>query len=158
MRGTFERLSSWVRLNCGAFSFYTRHPVFPPSIALSLLYFTVMNFAGQMVTYLLSAGYKPTHIALIRTVSVAFEISATWLAPAAMGRVGPVRAGLWFITWQGICVTAAVCFFWGAKMPFVAASGLVAGVILSRIGLWGFDLCAQMVIQEVSTRGNLVLS
>ncbi|KAF8531418.1 Ferroporti-1 [Gautieria morchelliformis] len=147
VRRTFVHLSSWFRLNYEALSSYICHPVFLPSIALSLLYFTVLNFSGQMVTYLLSVGYSATHIALIRTISVAFEISATWLAPLAMNRVGPIRAGLWFISWQGICVTGTVTFFWRAQ-PLVAASGLVAGVITSRVGLWGFDLCAQMVIQE----------
>ena len=28
--------------------------------------------------------------------------------------------------------------------------GLVIGVVLSRVGLWGFDLSVQMLVQEVS--------
>ncbi|KAF8535620.1 Ferroporti-1 [Trichophaea hybrida] len=129
-------------------SFYTRHSVFIPSIALSLLYLTVLSFSGQMVTYLLSAGYTSTHIGLARTLSVAFEMSATWLAPLAMNKIGPTRAGLWFINWQAVCVVVAISFFWGTQLPFLAASGLVFGVIASRIGLWGFDLCVQIIIQE----------
>jgi iron-regulated transporter 1 len=34
------------------------------------------------------------------------------------------------------------------RMGVFAASGLVGGVILSRVGLWGFDLCAQSIVQE----------
>ena len=30
----------------------------------------------------------------------------------------------------------------------MAAMGLVAGVILSRVGLWGFDLSVQILVQE----------
>lgn len=133
-------------------SFYTQHSVFIPSIALSLLYFTVLSFSGQMVAYLLSVGYTSTHIGLVRTFSVAFEMSATWLAPLAMDKIGPTRAGLWFINWQAVCIVVAVSLFWGAELPFLAASGLVVGVIASRIGLWGFDLCVQIIIQEVCNR------
>jgi iron-regulated transporter 1 len=104
-----------------------------------------------MVTYLLSVGYNSAHIGLVRTVSVVFEISATWIAPKAMARLGRVRAGIWFINWQMLCVAVAVGAFWAAHSPFIAASGLVASVIASRVGLWGFDLCVQIIIQEVST-------
>jgi len=35
-------------------------------------------------------------------------------------------------------------------VSIVAASGLVAGTISSRIGLWGYDSCAHFIIHEVS--------
>ncbi|KAK2460103.1 hypothetical protein APHAL10511_007869 [Amanita phalloides] len=129
-------------------SIYFSHSIFRPSMALALLYFTVLSFSGQMITYLLSAGFKATHIALARIISVAFEISATWLAPFAMRRIGPIRAGLWFINWQAFWVTVAGLLFVKIQSPFFSAMGLIGGVIASRIGLWGFDLCAQMIIQE----------
>ncbi len=130
-------------------SIYFNHPVFRPSMSLALLYFTVLSFGGQMITFLLSVGFKATHIALARIVSVAFELSATWLAPFAMRKIGPIRAGLWFINWQALWVTIAGLLFIEVKSPFVSALGLVGGVIASRVGLWGFDLCAQVIIQEV---------
>lgn len=102
-----------------------------------------------MITYLLSTGYTSFTIALVRTLSVIFELSATWIAPRAMQRIGPARAGMWFLSWQMVWLGLAVCVFWalpgGSVVP---ASGLVAGTILSRVGLWGFDLCAQLIIQE----------
>ena len=119
-------------------------------MALSLLYLTVLNFAGQMVTYLVSIGYTSTQIGLIRTLSVIFEMSATWIAPIAATRVGPIRAGLWFINWQLAWVLVAVMLFLNVPSPVFGASGLAGGVILSRLGLWGFDLCAQVIIQRVS--------
>jgi len=127
---------------------YLHHPAALPSIALSILYFTVLNFGAQMITYLLNTGYNSSLIGAIRGVSVLFEISATWLAPLAMNKVGPIRAGLWFINWQLGCVGMAVGVFWFAKLPSLGAAGLIIGVIMSRIGLWGFDLCAQLIIQE----------
>lgn len=118
-------------------------------MALALLSFTVLSFGGQMITFLLSAGFKATHIALARIVSVAFEISATWLAPFAMRKIGPIRAGLWFINWQALWVTVAGLLFVQINSPFLSVFGLVGAVIVSRVGLWGFDLCVQVIVQEV---------
>lgn len=104
-----------------------------------------------MVTFLISAGYNSFYIALVRTLSVIFELSATWIAPRVMTRITPARAGMWFLSGQMLWLGAAVSFFWAEPVSLIAASGLVAGIILSRVGLWGYDLCAQFIIQEVST-------
>lgn len=130
---------------------YFKHPAFIPSFACALLYLTVLSFSGQMVTYLLSTGYTSAQVAIARTLSVAFEVVATWFGPWLMGRLGPVRAGLWFASWQVGCLFLGMAVFWAfADQPIISASGLVGGTILSRLGLWGFDLCTQIVVQEVS--------
>jgi iron-regulated transporter 1 len=133
------------------FGFYFRHRVFLPSFAGALLYLTVLSFSGQMVTWLLSTGYDSTQVAVTRTLAVAFEVLATWVAPWLMERIGPTRAGLWLASWQITCLAGGFAIFWHfASQPFLSASGLVGGVILSRLGLRGFDLCAQILVQEVS--------
>ncbi len=133
------------------FDMYFHHRAFLPSIAGALLYLTVLNFAGQMVTYLLSAGYTATQIGIARTLSVAFEVLATWVAPWVMSKIGPVRAGLWLSSWQVMMLVAGIVVFFvfHDDRPVVSASGLVGGTILSRVGLRGFDLCAQLIVQEV---------
>ena len=141
-RSDFQQLMQCIQL-------YTSHATFLPSLALSTLYFTVLSFSGQMVTYLLSAGYTSTTIGLMRSLNVLVEISATWIAPKAIAKIGSTRAGLWFLSWQTVCLSIAVGGFWSASSSKWAASALVAGVIASRIGLWGFDLCSQLIIQEV---------
>ena len=133
---------------------YVHHAVFLPSFALSLLYLTVLSFGGQMITYLIFAGYSSFAIGLIRMLSVAFEISATWIAPLLMKRIHPARAGSWFLSWQILWLGSSVAFFWTEPRPMVAASALVAGTILSRAGLWGYDMCAQFIIQAVSRSGQ----
>lgn len=155
---TFERraigsswfILRWVYTLFEIIRFYYQHQAFLPSFALSLLYLTVLSLSGQMVTYLISVGYNSFHIALVRTLSVIFELSATWIAPRAMKRINAARAGMWFLSWQVLSLGAAVCFFWAEPVSIIAASGLVAGTILSRVGLWGYDLCAQFIIQDVS--------
>jgi solute carrier family 40 (iron-regulated transporter), member 1 len=136
------------------FGLYFKHPVFLPSFAGALLYLTVLSFAGQMVTYLLSAGYSSMHIGIARTLSVAFEVLATWVAPWLMSKIGPIRSGMWLIFWQMFFLGAGMVVFWkyAKDQPIVSASGLVGGTILSRLGLRGFDLSIQLIIQEVSSR------
>lgn len=134
---------------CGTCISYIQHPAFLPSFSLSLLYLTVLTFGGQMVTYLLSVGFSSIFIGLLRTVSTVFELSSTWLAPKAMHRIGAIRCGIWFLNWQIVWVVIAATMLWVEIPPKYAVAGLLAGTIASRIGLWGFDLSAQVIVQEV---------
>lgn len=137
--------------------FYFKHPAFLASFALSLLYFTVLSFAGQMITYLISVGYTSYQVGVARVGSTIFEISATWAAPYLMKKIGVVRAGIWSLSWQMACLAGALGWYFsnfermGTNSIF-AATGLAVGVALSRIGLWGYDLSAQNIIQDVSRR------
>ncbi|KAJ3955146.1 hypothetical protein N0V92_008334 [Colletotrichum tropicale] len=138
-----------------AIPFYFSHPALRPSLSLALLYFTVLSFSGQMITFLLSVGYNSFHIGIARTISTVFELSATWAAPKLMDKIGPIRAGIWSLSWQMIWLAAGVSWFFADKSQnrtssIEAVSGLVGGVILSRVGLWGYDLSAQTIIQGAS--------
>jgi solute carrier family 40 (iron-regulated transporter), member 1 len=148
---TWRHVQDIIKKSVQDFGLYFRHRAFLPSFAGALLYLTVLSFAGQMVTYLLSAGYTSTQIGLVRTLSVGFEVLATWFAPWLMGKIGPVRAGLWLASWQITCLVTGIAVFWAlTELPFASATGLVGGTILSRVGLRGLDLCIQIIIQEVS--------
>jgi solute carrier family 40 (iron-regulated transporter), member 1 len=143
----WRHIQKIIQKSAQEFSFYFHHPVFLPSFAGALLYFTVLSFAGQMVTYLLSASYNATHIGIVRTLSVGFEILATWLAPWLMGSIGPIRAGIWLASWQMVCLVAATAVIWVlSNRPTISAFVLVGGRIPSRVGLRGFDLCTQIII------------
>lgn len=136
--------------------FYYKHPAFLASFALSLLYFTVLSFSGQMITYLISVGYTSYHVGIARVGSSMFEISATWAAPYLMKKIGVVRAGIWSLAWQMACLAGALgwyfCDFKGLGTNSIfSATGLAIGVALSRMGLWGYDLSAQNIIQDVSS-------
>ncbi|KAL2358487.1 iron-regulated transporter [Cryomyces antarcticus] len=146
--GRIRSVAVWTQEACKPLISYLNNPLVLPSMSLSLLYFTVLSFAGSMMTYLLSTGITSTQLGIVRTVSIAVEISATWIAPRVMNRIGPTRGGIWFITWQMVCLAVAVACFWSATTPRIAATGLIAGVIASRVGLWGFDLCVQIIVQE----------
>lgn len=155
--GSQQQASIWqhtramLRKSLTDFRFYIHHRTFLPSFAGALLYLTVLSFAGQMVTYLLSAGYSSTQIGAARTLSVGFEVLATWVAPSLIGAIGPIRAGLWLSAWQLTMLVGGTAVFLGNPGdPLISATGLVGGTILSRLGLRGFDLCVQLLTQEVS--------
>ncbi|CBX97802.1 hypothetical protein IAQ61_001007 [Plenodomus lingam] len=146
---------------------YIQNPAFLASFSLSLLYLTVLSFSGQMTTYLLTLGYTSTSISLMRLVSVVLEVSATCAAPWLMSRIGAVRSGLWFINEQVASLALAIGLFSSAGAGSgtdavtmntkIAGAVLVAGVCLSRLGLWGFDLSVQFLVQEdapPSSRGS----
>ncbi|KAJ5969538.1 hypothetical protein N7501_005786 [Penicillium viridicatum] len=128
---------------------YIASPVFLASFALSLLYLTVLSFGATMTTYLLDTGFTSLQVSYMRIGAVAAEISGTWTAPIIMNRIGPIRSGLWFLNWQFVCVAGAAVAFvgWDSSSRFVAGT-LIAGVALSRVGLWGFDLSVQFLVQE----------
>ncbi len=132
--------------------YYFQHPAFLPSISLSLLYFTFLSFSGQMITFILAIGSTSIAVGAARAVSTIFELSATQIAPKAQQHIGAVRGGIWFLTWQMIWLAGGLSLFFASGESrtgnnFFAASGLVGAVILSRVGLWSFDFCAQSIIQ-----------
>ncbi|UQC84187.1 iron transporter [Colletotrichum lupini] len=143
------KLLSHIKKSASDFNFYFGHRAFLPSFACSLLYLTVLSFGGQMVTYLAASGFNTTYIGIARTISVVFEVLATWVAPWLVGRIGQVRAGLWMSNCQVLPLIGGLVAFWAfMPNPLIPASSLVIGVIISRLGLRGFDLCTQIIVQE----------
>ncbi|KAL4795929.1 Ferroporti-1 [Aspergillus venezuelensis] len=131
---------------------YIRQPVFLASFSLSLLYLTVLSFGPTMVTFLLHSGFTSLQVSAMRIGAVLAEISGTVVAPFLMDRIGPIRSGLWFLNWQLLTLACAVAaFIFQDEGPInkkIVAGILVAGVALSRLGLWGFDLSVQFLVQE----------
>ncbi|PSN71626.1 hypothetical protein BS50DRAFT_569285 [Corynespora cassiicola Philippines] len=134
---------------------YVRNPAFLASFSLSLLYLTVLSFGSQMTTYLLTIGFTSLNVSVMRLVAVALELSATCAAPALMRKIGAVRSGLWFINEQLMSIALAIGLFSSLNSQSKLAGGaLIIGVSLSRLGLWGFDLCVQYLVQEDAPEGS----
>lgn len=132
---------------------YATHPAFLPSFAYAFLHFTVLSFSGRMIAFLVASGYSSFNVGAARTVSTVAELSATWISPMVMGWLGSRRSGAVSITWQAAWLTFGVaCFLLNGQTNMLALTGLIGGVVLSRIGLWGFDLAVQIIIQDVSSR------
>jgi iron-regulated transporter 1 len=158
LRPTSKFLLSSITPHLRPWRDYVQNPAFLASFSLSLLYLTVLSFASQMTTYLLTLGWTSTHVSFMRLVSVVLELSATVAAPWLMARIGAVRSGLWFINEQVLSIALAIALYLSFdEKPMLAGAVLVLGVCLSRLGLWGFDLSVQFLVQEdapEATRGS----
>ncbi|KAL9018800.1 MAG: hypothetical protein Q9185_003886 [Variospora sp. 1 TL-2023] len=151
----WRRTQIWFEKVTLPWSSYLRSPLLLASLALSILYLTVLSFNAQMVTYLLTFGYSALWVAILRLVSVIVELGATWAAPIMMSKIGPIRSGLWFITWQFGCAAVGVAIFnMTVFNQQLSVTALITGTVLSRIGLWGFDLSIQYIVQEVRIHGD----
>jgi len=161
-----ERIRVWISniLMVDAVRFYFHHSAAIPSFSLCLLYLTVLSFSGQMLTYLLASGINLWQVGIIRGVATIFELSATWITPRLMRRIGIIRTGLWSVSWQMTWLAGGVSwyfYYYGHGFPSTdlrPAVGLVVTVAMSRIGLWGFDLSAQNIVQNVSCSGTASLA
>jgi iron-regulated transporter 1 len=127
---------------------YFQSPVFLPSLALSLLYLTVLSTGVQYQTYMLSTNHTALAVSIIRLIAVISELSATCLAPVIIAKVGQIRSGLWSVNWQVVILLVGVgSSFWTIDSS-LASWYLTAAIIISRVGLWGFDLAVQDIVQE----------
>ncbi|EKG13948.1 Ferroporti-1 [Macrophomina phaseolina MS6] len=134
---------------------YVRNRAFLASFSLSLLYFTVLSTGVQIQTYLFTLGFTSLEVSVMRLAAVAMELLATWAAPILMNKIGPVRSGLWFLNEQFTCIAVSVILYLSATAGTKAAGySLIAGVTFSRLGLWGFDLSVQYLVQEEVSEEN----
>ncbi|KAL4802103.1 Ferroporti-1 [Aspergillus unguis] len=153
-------ITNYVKATLAPYREYILQPVAPASFALSLLYLTVLSFGPTMVTFLLHAGFSSLTVSTMRIGAVLSEISGTVFAPFLMGKIGPIRSGLWFLNWQFLTLAVAVAPFAvgseeGSGLSTKVVAGiLVAGVGASRLGLWGFDLSVQFLVQESVSPGH----
>ncbi|KPV76171.1 uncharacterized protein RHOBADRAFT_34793 [Rhodotorula graminis WP1] len=133
---------------------FIRAPVFFSSLAISLLYLTVLSFEGSMLAYLKSHRYPDAFVAGMRGIGVVTGLAGTLVMPVLEKRIGLVRAGTWSILSEVVTLIPAVlAFFVGAPPDGERGPGwndalLFSGMALSRIGLWSFDLCQLKELQE----------
>lgn len=128
---------------------YLLSPTFLASFSLCLLYLTVLSTSVHWQTYMLTVRFSGLTVALLRMAAVVSELSATLFAPMLMKGIGPIRSGLWSVNWQaGWLALAIIAFLTVSGDAKIAAAGLTAGIVMSRLGLWGFDLSVQFIVQE----------
>lgn len=136
------------------FHLYRKQPILLSTLALAMLYFTVLSFGSLMTAYVYWAGLSATSTGIARGLSALCGIAATYLAPAMFRFVdGPRSAGTLFAWIQNVCLLPAVvallvCGPRGRETSANAAVYvLMVSVVASRVGLWGFDLSVTQMIQ-----------
>ncbi|CAG7852379.1 SubName: Full=Related to ferroportin 1 {ECO:0000313/EMBL:CCA68615.1} [Serendipita indica DSM 11827] len=129
-------------------------PVFLSSVALSLLYITVLSFDGNMLGYLKTKKFEDSFLAAMRSLGVITGLLGTLVAPALETRLGSARAGSWSIWSEAICLVP-VTFAFAQQLrknektlPSVSSALIFGGMAASRVGLWSFDLIQLKQLQE----------
>mmetsp|Transcript_56984 Transcript_56984/g.180315 ORF Transcript_56984/g.180315 Transcript_56984/m.180315 type:complete len:179 (+) Transcript_56984:84-620(+) len=91
--------------------------------------------------------------AAFRSACAAMGFFATYVSAFAISRLGVVRAGWGALTLQGILLGVAMCLYFGriAFAPpgtaMVSIAVFCACVVISRIGLWTYDMAETQIFQ-----------
>ena len=130
---------------------YFSEPASRAGIPLSLLYMSCMTLGMLMTAYLKSIGMTEVALSVMRAGGAISGVSATVIHPIAHKRVRSLpRLGM-FGVWQ-----LQVCILIGAlaTMPFfpiptpLRIPVLCVAIVLSRYGLWSFDVATVQIFQE----------
>jgi len=132
------------------------------SIAFTCLFFTVLSPSGLLSAWLRSRGVQPSAIAVFRAASQLTGCLGTLLAPAVIQHRSVPRAGVLLQRGQLAAIAVAAAVFCGmstarAWTRVQPEAVFMAALALSRVGLWGFDLCERQLLQTAAERRTAVL-
>jgi Ferroportin1 (FPN1) len=106
---------------------------------------------GPMIAFLSQySDFSTPLIAGLRAIAVIVGITATFLSPPLIRLIGPIRSGIWFLSWQTIFLSPVIIALFLPMGKRLQGGLLVGFVSISRLGLWGFDLSEQYLVQEVT--------
>jgi len=123
-------------------------------LPLAMLYFSVLSLGLLMTSYLKWRGISEAELSVFRGVGAVVSVAATVTFPPLNRRAGAHVAGLAGISVQLVCLVAAVVLL----VPGRAAPQddelnrgmylMLTALMLSRWGLWTFDLSVTQLVQE----------
>ncbi|KAF8909737.1 polyketide synthase [Gymnopilus junonius] len=152
---SFHSLKVWLTTTYKDWRMFVYNPVFPSSLAISLLYFTTLSFDGNMISWLKTNTYSDALVSGLRGISVLTGLAGTLVMPKLEKRIGLTRAGSWSIWSEVLCLIPVLISFYvpsslkqGIKGPIWNQALLFGGMSASRIGLWSFDLCQLKLLQK----------
>jgi len=96
-RFSFKTLTDWAKASYHDCGMFVRNPVFPSSLAISLLYLNTLSFDGSMISWLKTNTYSDGLISGMRGVAVCTGLAGTAMMPLLEKRIGLARAGSWSI-------------------------------------------------------------
>lgn len=152
-------LASW--------ALYFRQPILPSSLTFVILFFNVAMSPGGLITaFLTSWGFNGNAMAIFRGGCAVMGFTGTWVGGRLIQKYGLIGAGTRALSIQMSLLTAATITYalfigtgryltaptWagGISIPVLCWAGLV---LLSRIGMWSFDMVnAQLFQQRVEQR------
>ncbi|KAF9964452.1 hypothetical protein BGZ70_006436 [Mortierella alpina] len=129
-----------------SFQEYTHHIVFLASLSYAIIYINMMSVSGTMIGYLQWRGFTAGSIALLKGVCTASELVGTIAMPVIVRYVGLVRGGAWSVWLEVATLTPVLFSIYSDRLPVQVF--IFAGMAISRIGVWSFDLVITQIMQE----------
>ncbi|KAI7893083.1 Ferroporti-1 [Mucor mucedo] len=129
---------------------YVNHQIFPASLAMAMLHMTVLSFGGIMISYLKIIGYQDWSLGVLRAVAGIAGLASTWILPFLSSKIGIIRSGMWAVWFEAGSLTPVVISLTNAYRGSVLGSiMLFAGMCISRVGLWMFDITETILLQQL---------
>ena len=130
---------------------YFGEPSARAGVPLAMLYMSVLTLGMLATAYLKGMGMSEVNISLVRAAGGVTGVGGTVLHPTMHRWVRSlVRLGLVNLWWLQACALVAAL----STMPFVPLRTahripvFCCGVVLSRYGLWSFDVAVGQIFQE----------
>ena len=128
---------------------YWHHRVFLASIAYCMLFMTVLDNGTLMTAYLVWRGVSQATVGLNRGLGACFGMAGTFLFPHIQRWSGSnTRAGLVSIWVFFFSLLPCMLAFLVLGEVRTSDYALIGCMILSRVGLWAFDLAVTQIMQE----------
>lgn len=145
------------QISAGFKSFITE-PIAPVVLAYSFLWVSVLSPHGLLLTAFLKSAWELPEpvIGIFRALGAVFGLSATLLYPIIHRKLGLTKSGKLFISIQALTLLIGFGFF--LLGDFVSQILFLFFVLLSRIGLYGFNLSEtelRQVLISPTNRGRV---
>lgn len=133
------KATSLLRSLAGGWRDFFAQPAALSILAYAFLWMTVLSPHGVLLTAWLRTewGLSEASVGLFRGLGAIFGLLATVAFPRVLARLGLVKATQAFIVWEAVCLVLAGVAFWNGKDYALLFS---LGILLSRVGLYGFSL------------------
>lgn len=130
---------------------YWQQPVAAAGLALSLLYLNALTLGTLMIAYLLSRGMAMKTVGLWRGLSAISGLCGTVVYRHLRKRFSLVVVGFFSILFQCFILSIGIVSLFLPNEPDYSGTTmalLIGSVILSRIGLYAFDISVTQLMQE----------
>ena len=124
---------------------YISQPVFLASSSFAFAYLILLSPGNMLNSWLVSQQTPDIVIGLFRAISAVSGLMATFVAQWAIHRIGAPAAGIAGVLLQLLMlVPAVICFV----VPGTSVTWFLLFIVLSRMGLWAYDIAEVQIMQE----------
>ncbi|PRP81951.1 hypothetical protein PROFUN_10523 [Planoprotostelium fungivorum] len=142
---------------------YSKQLVLGSSISYILLFMNGATPGSLTNSYLRFRGVDVLAIGIFQGIGAVVGLGATFATPSSIRRFGLAKTALAGIWLQHLLVLIAILSFWAQSLCREGQSVCLDAtiysfqlfIVLSRLGLWSFDICHVQIMQEGVDKENI---